>query len=122
MLYYVAYLLFGSINKILLGGAQVGKRKSYFYGKPIEKLTDFEDFMEEQGFEDLETFKIAIKLMQSMNSVGVKYCAENQVLKDRWEKLKEWVIKENSHAGFFEEQKIQTLCEVEDKMQELEEE
>ena len=39
---------------------------------------------------------------------------------DRWGKLKEWVVKENSHAGFFDEQKIQTLCEIEEKMQELE--
>ena len=43
-----------------------------------------------------------------------------QPLQDRWGKLKEWVVKENSHAGFFDEQKIQTLCEIEEKMQELE--
>lgn len=59
------------------------------FEKMFYKLAEFEDFMEEQGFEDLETFKMAIKLMQSMNSVGVKYCAENQKLKDRWQKLKE---------------------------------
>lgn len=54
----------------------------------IHKLAEFEDLLEECGFEDIKTFKMAIKLMQSMNTVGVKYCAENQKLKDRWQKLK----------------------------------
>ena len=71
------------------------------------KLAEFEDLMEEYDFEDIKTFKMAIKLMQSMNSVGVKYCAENQKLKDRWQKLKEWAL----YMCYFE---------LADKMEELE--
>lgn len=58
------------------------------------KLAEFEDFMEEQGFEDLDAFRMAIKLNQLMNKAGVEHFKENQALKARWEKLKEYTKQE----------------------------
>ena len=122
--------------------------------KVYNKLAEFEDFMEEQGFESLEDLKITLKKCEdkyykmnrdyqdlqhciwkdtpieqirnnyerghNFDFVGVAYNRgkakidrkvrqENQALKDRWNKLKEW-------AGY--------LCyfELVDKMQELEKE
>lgn len=48
--------------------------------KAIGKLAAFEDFMEEQGFEDLEHLKLRLENLQHI----AKYYV-------RWEKLKEWV-------------------------------
>ena len=54
------------------------------------KLAEFEDFMEEQEFEDLESFRWALNFMKKLNSVGAKTLIENQKLENRWKKLKEW--------------------------------
>ena len=54
------------------------------------KLAEFEDFMEEQGFEDLESFRWALNFMKKLNSVGAKCILERQNLEDRWKKLKKW--------------------------------
>ena len=65
-----------------------------------QELAEFEDFMEEQGFEDLEHLKM--QLDQYENCMVLDHdtgkwlkisdiMAENQALKARWEKLKEWV-------------------------------
>lgn len=48
-----------------------------------EKLAEFEDFMEEQGFEDLEHLKLRLENLQHI----AKYYA-------RWEELKEYVKEE----------------------------
>ena len=52
------------------------------------KLAEFEDFMEEQGFEDLESFRWALNFMKKLNSVGAKTLIENQKLNERWKKFK----------------------------------
>ena len=72
-------------------------------GKVYNKLCEFEDFMEEQGFESLEIVKkqcdlsVDVLAMDSENSelkiANEKLWQENQDLKDRWEKLKEILIK-----------------------------
>ena len=71
-------------------------------GKVYNKLCEFEDFMEEQGFESLEEVKrqcdlvVDVLAMDSENSelkiANEKLWKENQALKDRWEKLKDWII------------------------------
>ena len=47
---------------------------------------------------------------------------ESQALKDRWQKLKEWVVKELGYTSMHQEERMQTLEEIKDKMQELEKE
>lgn len=63
------------------------------YGKPIDKLAEFEDFMEEQGFESLELLKATLKMKTQSIKGFEKLYQENQALKDRWEKLKEYAEK-----------------------------
>lgn len=57
-------------------------------GKVYNKLCEFEDFMEEQGFESLEDLKDEHKSLKIDKAV---YKRENKVLKDRWEKLKDYL-------------------------------
>ena len=91
----------------------------------IAKLAEFENFMEEQGFEDLEHLKM--QLDQYENCMVLDHdtgkwlkisdiMAENQALKARWEKLKEYLTQkpEDGYVNcYFEE-------EILEKMQELE--
>lgn len=82
----------------------------------LKRLAEFEDFMEEQGFEDLNTFRTAIKLNQLMNKAGVEHFKENQELKARWEKLKDFI-------NTFKEHNIDEAnlaWNILDKMRELE--
>lgn len=53
------------------------------FDKAVDKLAEFEDFMEEVGAESLNELETCI--------VDLKQ--ENQELKDRWQKLKEILIK-----------------------------
>lgn len=85
----------------------VGKRK-IDNQMLINKLGEFEDFMEEQGFEDLKTFRMAISLNQLMNKAGVEHFKENQELKARWEKLKDFIVRELREA-----EKTGTECDDE---------
>ena len=62
------------------------KEKCYI-SELADKLGEFEDFMEEQGFEDLDTFRTAINLNQLMNRAGIEYFKENQALKDKIQEL-----------------------------------
>ena len=59
-------------------------------GKAIDKLAEFEDFMEEQDFESLQLLKATLKMKTQSIKGFEKLCQENQALKDRWDKLKEW--------------------------------
>ena len=81
------------------------------------ELSLFEDFMEEQGFESLEDLKDSYETIKKSQAsthstlmtineqlVGtrqfiIKQTKENQSLKDRWEKLKEYIIKEINKEG-----------------------
>ena len=95
-------------------------------GKPIDRLAEFEDFMEEQGFESLEDLKNALliklpeekvkeiareemrkEIKNNIAQILQKEVPELYKYKDRWDKLKEWA---------------EYLCyfELVDKMQELE--
>ena len=58
--------------------------KGAYMGKAIDKLGAFEDFMEEQNIPDLKT------LSNTLHKVSLEL-EKIQALKDRWEKLKEWV-------------------------------
>ena len=103
-------------------------------GKAIDKLAEFEDFMEEQGFESLEDLQhkinswvneeqvkqIAQKSIKDyLSSNGVqKQINELAIYKAMWQKLKEWLMytleeKQNSP-------KYYKFNNVLDKMQELE--
>ena len=96
----------------------------YSTDRIVEKLGVFEDFMEEQGFESLEIVKrqcdlsVDILAMDSENAelkiANEKLWQENQILKDRWEKLKDWV--KEFHADVVAVYPKTLL----DKMQELE--
>lgn len=93
----------------------------------IHKLAEFEDFMEEQGFESLENLKAFFKhnLVYNFKELlkeKFEIEDENQALKDRWNKLKEYVKKQVSYISFYEDKVIEALCDIEDKMQELEKE
>lgn len=56
--------------------------------KLLNKLGKFEDFMEEMGFESIEQMKYIFTM--NLNNL-TETMKENQALKDRWEKLKEYV-------------------------------
>ena len=104
-------LKYSEENNITLSNSRIeaGKRKSYFYGKPIEKLAEFEDFMEEQGFKNLEDFKKALEIklpdervkqiaLEEMRKEMKNHIAqilkkevpELYKYKDRWQKLKDF--------------------------------
>jgi len=99
--------------------------------KSLDKLAEFEDFIEEQGFESLEELKKCFEIWNSEDDNGFlkdtdnrklflyrfaknlfRYeKEENQALKDRWQKLKEYVVS-----------RWADLPEVWQKMEELEKE
>lgn len=85
-------------------------------GRAINKLAEFEDFMEEVGAESLNELENCI--------VDLKQ--ENQALKDRWQKLKEWIKGLNNPIDNLvisdDETKYLYMSDVLDEMQELEEE
>lgn len=72
------------------------------------RLAEFEDFMEEVGAESLDEIETCI----------VDLNKENQTLKDRWQKLKEWLMytleEKQSSPKYYK------FNNVLDKMQELE--
>jgi hypothetical protein len=79
-----------------------------FYGKPVDKLAEFEDFMEEVGAESLDEIETCI----------VDLNKENQTLKGNWAKLREWVW--DKEPLFKGANAIFKKSEVLEKMRELE--
>lgn len=80
----------------------------------------FEDFMEEMDFESLEHLAFTL---EEQNKIIEAYKQENQALKDRWQKLKEftkiehdWGLDENYQDHSY------AMKLVFDRMQELEKE
>lgn len=72
------------------------------FEKLFYKVVEFEDFMEEQGFESLELLKATLKMKTQSIKGFEKLKQENQALKDRWNKLKEYIEKEiNNDSHFF---------------------
>ena len=97
-------------------------------GEPIDKLAGFENFMEKWGFEslvDIEDMMHTFTLYRNESGDYYKEAEkEKQALKDRWQKLKEFVIEKG--GNYF---KKELFFEVEDdykkvlfKMEELEKE
>lgn len=79
------------------------------------KLAEFEDLMEEIGISDIPE----LKQILTTNAVW----QENQALKDRWEKLKEFI--KNEYQTNLKNNEMQGFCMlklVEAQMQELEKE
>ena len=104
------------------------------FEKMFYKLAQFEDFMEEQGIDNLEDLKRFFKDYRYASSLHIHLSARKsnkrmfyvfqlmQLLKyeNMWQKLKEWVIKELGYASMYQEVRMDTLDEVKDKIQELE--
>ena len=97
--------------------------------KMTRKLAKFEDFMEAHGFENLEELECNIECLKEEVEWGEfnynelfksreELYKENQALKDRWEKLWDWIcdkkpISKGANA-------ILKKSEILDKMRELE--
>lgn len=92
----------------------------HYRGKAIDKLSAFEDFMEENDFENLDLLKATLKMKTQSIQGFEKLSKKFELLNSRWEKLKEWVIKEQGFTGMHQEERVQTLEEIKDKMYELE--
>ncbi len=89
----------------------------------VNKLAEFENFMEENGFEDLQSFNMAIKFSQHMNNVGVKQFVELQAYKRAWIKLKKFVQKKidcGTDEEFYDYDEMR--CEMDELMPEVEDE
>lgn len=75
--------------------------ESVFVGNVIDRLAEFEDFMEEQGFESLEKLKEFIELQETnirfYSRVSEENSNKNQALKYRWKKLKKLLEKDMEH-------------------------
>ena len=108
-------------------------------GKAIDKLAEFEDFMEENGFESLKDLQTHINKINKYE-LGIRkqfvkeineedffdMKEENQALKDRWQRLKEWVQKQSKPIDDIvisdDETKYIYMSDIFDEMQELEKE
>lgn len=103
-------------------------REKCYISELADKLGEFEDFMEEQEFESLEELKINIEYLKDkieadkfnygqLHKFKNHLQQENQALKDRWEKLKDFI-------DAFKEYNIDEASlawKILDKMKELEE-
>jgi hypothetical protein len=124
-------LLYSEENQINLAREKNGvDAKTIYYGKPIERLAEFEDFMEEMGFESLEDLKKYINLSFELSLIPSKKRQEIKALKERWEKLKALLEEDMEHNS---KEYDESLCSafqhysatenwVLDRMQELEKE
>jgi len=83
-------------------------------------LKEFEAFMEEQGFEDLQDLERYIE--QSIKAIELldKKMKENQTLKARWKKLKKFVNMPKEIQQWDERFEV-TVDSIKAKMKELEE-
>jgi hypothetical protein len=90
------------------------------FEKMFYKLAEFEDFMEEQDFESLQLLKAKLKMKTQSIKGFEKLYQENQALKDRWEKLKEFVKHEQICVDDGFQEVFNAYIQVLDKMQELE--
>lgn len=104
------------------------------YTRNKKKLAEFENFMEEQGFESLEELKFRIKYFQDKNQIDKfnyqelhKYkrqlYEENRILKSRWQELKDWIntrYSDYKFEGYIVSPQTLELDAITNKMQELE--
>lgn len=87
-------------------------------GKAIDKLAEFEDFMEKNDFQELEQLQEIIERDKFNYLITAPLEQENQTFKDRWEKLKAYI---NEFKEYNVEQANMSWL-ITDKMQELEQE
>ena len=102
------------------------------YGKPIDKLAEFEDFMEANKFENINELQNAINgkfqnIFDETHEVWInlvdkfaKCEQENQTLKGNWEKLRGFVGHERICVDDGFQEVYDAYGCVLDKMQELE--
>ena len=86
----------------------------------LDELAEYEDFMEDQGFERLEDLKKAINYIEKAiieRSENKKLKSENQALKDRWNKLQNWIANTKPLRGtniyFLQETLLEKIQELE---------
>lgn len=89
-----------------------------FYGKPVDKLAEFEDFMEANDLQELEQLQEIIERDKFNYLITAPLEQENQTLKGNWAKLKEWFW--DKEPLFKGANAIFKKSEVLDKMRELE--
>ena len=61
-----------------------------FYGKPVDKLAEFEDFMEANDLQELEQLQEIIERDKFNYLITAPLEQENQTLKGNWAKLREY--------------------------------
>ena len=91
------------------------------------KLAEFEDFMEEQGFESLEQLKEKVDFRKRIDTAPIeKAFREKQKIQDRWNNLKEWIKEQSNPINNLvisdDETKYLYMSDILDLMQELEKE
>lgn len=82
-----------------------------------DHFAEFEDFIEEQGFEDLQDLERYIEQSIKASELLDKKMKENQALKTRWGKLKDFIDTFKEHN--IDEANL--AWNILDKMRELEE-
>lgn len=95
-----------------------------FHSKAIDKLAEFEDLCEKYNVEDLGHLDIMLFVLSGETKHRLKEIQqENQALKDRWEKLKRYMLIEHDWGLENNYQDCSYgIRLVLDKMQELEDE
>ena len=109
-------------------------------GKTIDRLAEFEDFMEEQGFESVEQLKEIIEIFKTSRRLcfgisarrnGKSLMLMNELIdlckyKNKWQKLKEWVKEQSNPIDNLvvsnDETKYIYMSDILDEMEELEKE
>ena len=127
----------------------INESKLVYVGKPIDKLAELEDFMEQEGFENIAEIHNAFGFIRFSDGYNeetgeeihkqefIKYADaykerikayknlynKMKKLNDNWNKLKEWLKDRRSEAGskYFDDQMIEDDI-ILDKIQELEKE
>ena len=80
--------------------------------KLLNKLGKFEDFMEANGFENLKHLDFTL---EEQNKIIEAYEQENQALKDRWQKLEEYIYNEKEEVEVLIDpyaEEYELLCSV----------
>ena len=118
------------------------------YTRNKKKLAEFEDFMEEQGFESLEDLENVIgyiyfvdgcdeqgneiheqrwitykEVFKEIMNEKRELKQENKALKSRWQELKDWIntrYSDYKFEGYIVSPETQELDAIKNKMQELE--
>lgn len=82
------YVIYNECNQINLTNAKLknGFRKTYYYGKPINKLAELEDIMEKYGIESVEELDKLIDGMKSTISVLLDRNKNTKQDRDIWKK------------------------------------